>query len=584
MLVCVTRPRGARAFVSMACVLLVVAISSWAGIEEPKGVASSRLFFGNPLTPQWSFSAGADSVIKSVYYSADAAEVFASLAGADDPSAVAAPAQISALDPETGRVRWSFDTGAEVAESFRSVGGVLLAFMGESLDDASATSDDDSQQVWAFSVRDGVELWSADLGASGLTGIGLAGDTLVEFGASSVSAVQAGSGQPGWSVRGPRGCRVVAGASSDQNIGILARCGLELRALSLDPRTGRARWSDTVNDRFGLGASWDTVSVDGPDTVVRDSQGAETLLAADGTPLARLFLAEGDMTDQWVADSAGHLVHLADEPAAPISVTDYTTATGTVIARSSLPGTSAPLPDAVLADGSLYALVTLAKPLPTFGLEVADSVSAHASLFILPTIGTDVTTLAVGPDDLYLNEQGPNDAGAVVALSRSALAVSTRPPQLYGAHWPRACALLSAAQLSSAAGHAYSGYGSVVSGNGVPGASVCRYITTDPGQPGFEVDVMWDGISPKQTTEILEEQVAVVALPWQDTTTSLPGIGDAAIDVQDYLPLDLAAGDTATVYVRVGAILVGVIETGGVSLAPTIARIVAAQTVQEEGA
>jgi PQQ-like domain len=570
----------------MASLLLVVAISAWAGNEESNGAAPPSLSTGNPLTPQWTFSAGAESVIQAVYYSADGAEVVVSSGGSAGQGAQGpSPAQIIAADPATGRVRWTFDTGSEVAESFESVGGVVLAFMGGTLGGAGATGA--AQQVWAFSADDGAELWSADLEASELTPIGLSGDLLVEFGAGSVSAVDALSGQPAWTVRVPQGCQVIAGADDDQGIGLLTQCGAALRASGLDPRTGRTRWSDLIDARF-IGTAYPTaVSVYGPDTVVWDGQGegAETLLSADGSALVRTVDAAsyGVETDEWAADSAGHLVRLIDGPGGAISVTDYAAATGAVVSNSSLPEASVLAQGSAVEAGGLYALVKLQKPLPTLGLEVAVIGRAHSSLFALPTVGTDLSALAVGPDDVYVDEQGPNDTGEVVALRRPGLAAAAQIPRPYAAHWPQACTLLSSAQLSSATGHAYDGYGVVVHGDGVPGGSTCRYITTSSGEPEFEVDVAWDGTSRTQTTEIFDEVVEGVSEPYANTTTSLPGIGDAAFDVVDYIPLDLEAGDTATVDARVGTVLVAVTELGGVSLAPTVARMVAARVAQEEG-
>jgi hypothetical protein len=574
----------------VACLLLVVAISSWAGIKESNGAAPPSLSTGNPLTPQWTFSAGAESVIQTVYYSADGGEVVISSDGATGQGAQSpSPAQIIAADPATGRVRWTFDTGSEVADSLESVGGVVLAFLGGTLGGAGDTGEAADEQVWAFSADDGAELWSADLETSGLSAIGLSGDTLVEFGASSVSAVDAASGRPAWTVRAPHGCRVFAGADDDQGIGLLAQCGEALKALGLDPRTGRTRWSVLIDASFDTDAYAADVSVHGPDTVVWDGQGegAETLLSADGIPLVRTFAAAsyGVETDEWTTDSAGDLVRLVDGPDGSISATDYTAATGAVVSNSSLPDASVLAQGSAVEGNGLYALVQLPKPLPTLGLEVAVAGRAHPSLFVLPTVGTETSALAVGPDDVYLDEQGPNGTGTVVALSRPGLAAAEQIPRVYAPHWPQACSLLSSARLSSAVGHAYGGYGVVVHGDEVPGGSTCRYITTSPGEPEFEVDVAWDGTSGTQTREILDEVVEGIPellLPI-DTTTSLPGIGDAAFDIEDYIPQDLQAGDTATVDAQVGTVLVAVTELGGVSLAPTVARMVAARVAQEEG-
>lgn len=564
-------------FGGLVCLLLVVSVSSLAGFEESNAALAAAHSKSNPLAPRWTFSAKPESDIQGVYYSADETTVFVSSVPTVLDGSASLPAQITALDPATGRARWSASTGYDVVSWFETVDGVVLAFMAGPYNGTGTLSGKESQRVWALTATHWTELWKADA-ASWPAAMGLYGGSLLESDDDSVTSVDARSGRTDWTTRVPHGCQISSDASSELNIALLARCGAELKAFSLDPRTGRTRWISLIADHF---AESDYVvpdiSIYGPDTVISGWNRAETLLSANGTPLAHPFVPSDLASDTWVTDQSGRLEHLTNEPDGSITVTDYSASTGTVLSRLSLPDLSVAGSSPVAGTDDIYVLVNLPRPLPTLGLAVVDIGHAHSNIFALPTVSANPNALALGPVDIYLSGQGPK-TGSVVALSRSALSTVPQPPGLYAERWPQACTLLSSAELAAVAGHTYRSYGTDVTATDLPKSSSCRYVTTDPGGPGFEVDVAWDGISRAQTAVIFDEQVEQA--PADVTPTALPGIGDDAVEGVRYDPGEPEYHDTATVDLQVGPVFVVITESGGTSLAPTIARMVAVRLAQ----
>lgn len=543
-------------------------------------LSTGRAAPGAALVSTWSFSAGSNSVIEALDYAAGHGELLVSSTGTSTSVLSATqPSQVSAVDEVSGKTVWSLTTGSQVAHSLASVGGVVIAVMGSP---SNSTESASGQQVWALSMSDGAQLWSADMAVvgNGNGGVGLSGQSLVSVGGDGLSAVSVLSGQSLWRAPNVNGCSDLGGAADDVRIAVLQKCDGALSVRSVDPSTGRGQWMTAVSASFDFTRNTATVAVYGADTIVTQ-QGSETLLSANGAILDHFSVAtdvSAAFTGEWLIDSAGDLERIAATQGA-LSWTAYDPLTGKVARQSTWKDVTLPAAQALSAQpGSTYALVGLPKPDAAEGLYAVNSATARSTLYVLPTVASATDTVAASPTAVFVSESGPANTGTVVAFDRTQLDGTGVPVRPYPAHWPQACALLPAAALSAATGHPYGGYAAPSPSAALPDASTCRYATTAADQPGLVLDVVWDGSSRTETSNMTAEKVeSVMVDPITTPLEPLPGVGDQAYEIlTPRIASDPQVGNADTVFVQDGTLLIVLTASGSTTLAATAARMVVA--------
>lgn len=502
-----------------------------------------------------------------------------------------APSQITAVDPASGRVLWALATGAQQADSLTSADGVVIAITEGAV--SGSTSGPSTEQIWALSESDGTELWGTDLDADmdSRSVVGISGQLLVELGNDGLFAVSVTSGLTVWHDPNPAGCGYIAGAADDQRVEVLENCSGTVSAHAVDPASGRSEWAVSIETAYKVDGDNPSPSIAtyGQDAVVDWEPATETLLSPSGNLLARIPVATDpsvNLVDEWGLDSTGDLEHVADASNGLVW-TAYDSATGRAVRQTPWPGVSLP---SVQGFGSVsdasYALVGLPAPVAAEGLYAVDTATGHSTLYALPTAATSTSTLTVGAADVFVSEEGPAQTGSVVAYDRARLSGTGVPAPSYAAHWPQACSLLPAAKLSAATGHTYGLYGAAPdAGTTPPDASTCRYAPMTAGQSDLVVEVVWDGTSSSQTSDLLMEEAESGGVYADRAADPLSGIGDPAYEASvPPDPGDPEGGNSDTVYVQNGTVLIVLSSSESATLAAIAARVMVAGLNNHQGA
>jgi PQQ-like domain len=574
----VSKPRVRSVLGGLICLVLLAGVISGAVFITARSSGASTA----ALVPEWTYSAGAGSSVAAVDDSADGREVLISSG---------APSQITAVDPASGRVLWALATGAQQAESLTSADGVVIAITEGAV--SGSTSGPSTEQIWALSESNGTELWGTDLDADmdSRNVVGVSGQLLVELGDNGLFAVSVTSGRTVWQDPNPAGCGYIAGSADDQRIEVLQNCSGTVSAHAVDPTSGRSKWAVSIETAYKNNADSQSPSIAtyGQDAVVDWEPDMETLLSPSGNLLARIPVATDpsvNLVDEWELDSTGDLEQVADTSNGLVW-TAYDSATGRAIRQTRWAGMSLP---SVRGFGSAsdasYALVGLPVPVAAEGLYAVDTTTGHSTLYALPTAATSRSTLTVGAADVFVSEQGPAQTDSVVAYNRARLSGTGVPAPSYAAHWPQACSLLPAAKLSAATGHTYDLYGAAPDA-GTPSldASTCRYAPAASGQSGLVVEVVWDGTSSSQTSGLLMEEAESGGAYAYRAADPLSGIGDPAYEASvPPDPGDPDGGNSDTVYVQSGTVLIVLNSSESATLAATAARVMVAGLNNHQGA
>lgn len=534
---------------SIRSVLTVVLLATLASCANSTSAA--------PGQHLWTIRANWDGNGPAAFYDSYANLVI-TLTSTDSSQDVGSAADVTALDPSTGRRDWSIVTDETPQLAMFAKGFVFVATSGPA--ESAISPNGGPPSVLVLDDRSGTEIRNINM-AAGATALGLTRGTIVASDEATLYGYSPLTGVETWRWRPPEGCNIHQSAASAVVASVLTDCrNGNVILTSVNPASGTALWSRTVGyydsqpipnqpggdvNPYGISAQGNFISV--------TSAGSASIFSATGVPLD----SEQSTGDEqpFMTNRNDHLFIVYVSTAGDLTVKDLDTRARASRILVSLPFT---LTSVTLTGDTLYILASPPWPLLPVAVIAVNIASGSYSVTSLPFPSTGPaasqyapnTSVFSTPRELLVTAGSP--VLAAYSLPVSARAAPDPGIQAAGPHaWPGACSLLSASTLSGLIGDKYvSASQENSSGPGLPGASACEYAPRDQRFPVVTVGVAWTAKTMAGARQLMLNSTTEAGM------SQARGIGDQAYLCRD--PAECRALGQPAALLRVGPTIIEV--------------------------
>ena len=266
---------------SIRSVLTVVLLATLASCANSTSAA--------PGQHLWTIRANWDGNGPAAFYDSYANLVI-TLTSTDSSQDVGSAADVTALDPSTGRRDWSIVTDETPQLAMFAKGFVFVATSGPA--ESAISPNGGPPSVLVLDDRSGTEIRNINM-AAGATALGLTRGTIVASDEATLYGYSPLTGVETWRWRPPEGCNIHQSAASAVVASVLTDCrNGNVILTSVNPASGTALWSRTVGyydsqpipnqpggdvNPYGISAQGNFISV--------TSAGSASIFSATGVPL-----------------------------------------------------------------------------------------------------------------------------------------------------------------------------------------------------------------------------------------------------------------------------------------------------------